>query len=555
MRKTGDIPSRAGGIRLHRWIFLPVIAVLGTVVLNDFVWDDELMFKYNPWLGDPSVWPDLLLRHYWHFSAILDESDLYWRPLLSSLFWFWGFLFGANAAAFHALSLLLHIISTLCLWLLLRELAEEEDNKPLASYVAAVFALHPLAMDTVSFATSMCDHIVAACAFGCVLIMHRHRTEKASTLALAGASALVLVACMSKESGVFLAAVPVVAFLLPPRTGFSPQKELARFAAAVMPVAVYLAARYGVLSTAVTRLPLPGPGQLIEAASMIFPAMLRMVIPWSGGHYIHVPLLQTWSAVAGTVTIVMCGALITLLARGKMRTRTASGALVFTLLFMLPAFLNTARENGVLFWPVRYMYVSLGGISIALFALFQSGAAPRGVRPRRIFPVMILFLAVLSFVRLAEFRTELDFWKAEISQGVARPEARIRLGYAYIHDSEWKKAREQFRLLLDAGNGEIARASRAHAMSGLCAVQVNMKKPSEAIKTCTDAYKLDSQRADALGYLARALAMTGNIKKADEIITLALREKVSPVYRTFLEETRLLVKSELKNMDKKERPE
>jgi len=540
---------------MHRWIFLPVIAVLGTVLLNDFVWDDELMFKYNPWLGDPSVWPELLLRRYWHFSAILDEADLYWRPLLSSLFWLWGFVFGADAAAFHALSLLLHAASTLCLWLLLRELGSGEDNGPLASYAAAVFALHPLAMDTLSFATSMCDHIVAACAFGCVLIMHRHRTGKTGTRALAVASALVLVACLSKESGVFLAAVPVVAFLLPPRTDFRLKKELARFAFTLIPVAVYLAARYGVLSTAGTRLPLPGPGQLIEAASMIFPAVFRMIIPWSGGHYIHVPLLQTWSAAAGTATIVLSGALITLLARGKTQRRTAAGALVFTLLFMLPAFLNTARENGMLFWPLRYMYVSLGGLSIALFALFQSGVKPRGVRPRRIFPVMILFLAVLSFVRLAEFRTELDFWEAEISQGVSRPEARIRLGYAYIHNSEWKKAGEQFRLLLDPGNGEIDRASRAHAMSGLCAVQLNMKKPLEAMKTCADTYKLDSRRADALGYLARAFAMTGNIKKADEIITLALEQKVSPVYRTFLQETQRLVKLELKNPEKKERPE
>ena len=105
-----------------------------------FVWDDVTLPKSTPlhtWSGLAQIWftPRGLIRHESH----------YW-PLLYTLFWLEHKLWGLAPFGYHLVNLLLHTGVVLLLWRLLLRL-----GVPGAWFAAAVFAVHPLHVESVAW--------------------------------------------------------------------------------------------------------------------------------------------------------------------------------------------------------------------------------------------------------------------------------------------------------------------------------------------------------------------------------------------------------------------
>ena len=105
-----------------------------------FVWDDVALPKSTPlhtWSGLAQIWftPRGLIRHEAH----------YW-PLLYTTFWLEHKLWGLTPLGYHLVNLLLHTGVVLLLWRLLRRL-----EVPGAWFAAAVFAVHPLHVESVAW--------------------------------------------------------------------------------------------------------------------------------------------------------------------------------------------------------------------------------------------------------------------------------------------------------------------------------------------------------------------------------------------------------------------
>ena len=125
---------------------LPVlVSYLPAMLWGDFVWDDLMMTR------TPAVREATGLRQIWLAPRQIQAEGHYW-PLVYTLFWLQHKLWGFNPAGYHVVNVLLHLANTLLLWQLLRRLAV-----PGAWVVAAVFAVHPVRVESVAWVIELKD--------------------------------------------------------------------------------------------------------------------------------------------------------------------------------------------------------------------------------------------------------------------------------------------------------------------------------------------------------------------------------------------------------------
>jgi hypothetical protein len=143
--KTESPPSyRENQHRILLALFLAasILVVYWNVQGFDFIdYDDNIYLFENPHLQTSLTWKTLK----W---AFLNHETGHWHPLtwLSHIF-DWR-LFGANAGGHHWTSLVLHILNTILLFTFLDRATGSLSR---SAFVAALFALHPLNVESVAW--------------------------------------------------------------------------------------------------------------------------------------------------------------------------------------------------------------------------------------------------------------------------------------------------------------------------------------------------------------------------------------------------------------------
>jgi hypothetical protein len=102
-----------------------------------YVWDDDKYVTDNPLVLEP----DGLYRMW--FS---QDSPSQYFPMVFTSFRLEHILWGLNPLGYHITNVILHIINAVLLWLLLRYL-----SIPAAWLIAAIFALHPVQVESVAW--------------------------------------------------------------------------------------------------------------------------------------------------------------------------------------------------------------------------------------------------------------------------------------------------------------------------------------------------------------------------------------------------------------------
>ncbi|TAK93880.1 MAG: tetratricopeptide repeat protein, partial [Verrucomicrobia bacterium] len=102
-----------------------------------FIWDDDRYVTHNPLLTSPDGW--------WRIWFSFDSPSQYF-PLTYSLLRVEHGFWGLDAAGYHWTNLLLHAVNAGLLWKFLERLAV-----PAAGFAAALFALHPVQVETVAW--------------------------------------------------------------------------------------------------------------------------------------------------------------------------------------------------------------------------------------------------------------------------------------------------------------------------------------------------------------------------------------------------------------------
>lgn len=112
---------------------------LPAMLWGGFVWDDSI------WLQSRAVTEWSGLGDIWAWPSRIHKEVHYW-PLTYTTFWLEHKIWGLEPAGYHVVNVLLHLLNTLLVWRLLLRLAV-----PGAWVVAAVFAVHPLHVESVAW--------------------------------------------------------------------------------------------------------------------------------------------------------------------------------------------------------------------------------------------------------------------------------------------------------------------------------------------------------------------------------------------------------------------
>jgi len=116
-----------------------VLAAYGPALRAGFIWDDDDYVTENPLLHTPDGFERIWLS--------MDAPSQYF-PLVYSTFRIEYGLWGLDPFGYHLINVLFHAASALLLWLLLRRLDISG-----AWFAAAVFALHPVHVESVAWIT------------------------------------------------------------------------------------------------------------------------------------------------------------------------------------------------------------------------------------------------------------------------------------------------------------------------------------------------------------------------------------------------------------------
>src|SRR5208283_3372706 len=129
-------------------LIIACLATYGRILGNDFVnYDDDRLITENNYIQTGFDARSVK----WAFT---NASLEYWHPLTwLSIMLEWR-LFGTNASFYHLVSLLLHIGAALFLFLFLNKATKRFWP---SAFVAALFALHPLRVESVAWASELKD--------------------------------------------------------------------------------------------------------------------------------------------------------------------------------------------------------------------------------------------------------------------------------------------------------------------------------------------------------------------------------------------------------------
>src|ERR1039457_3906667 len=132
-----------------------LLAYFPAILKGGFVWDDHVFVTDN-----------LLLRNMDGLQRIWFElgATTQYYPLTYSCLWLEYHFWGLHPLGYHLVNVLLHGLNVLLLFRILRRL-----EVPGAWLAAAIFALHPVQVETVAWITEHKNMLSGACYLGAAL--------------------------------------------------------------------------------------------------------------------------------------------------------------------------------------------------------------------------------------------------------------------------------------------------------------------------------------------------------------------------------------------------
>ena len=470
--------------------------VFGQTLGFDFVnYDDNDYVLKNAEVNAGLTWRGLL----WAFTQVHSAN---WHPLTWISHMLDCQLYGLHPAGHHLTNLLLHTATALSLFLVLRQMTGALWR---SAFVAAVFAIHPLRVESVAWIAERKD-VLSGLFFVWTIGAYAHFTRQPRPLLrYAFVLMLFVLGLMSKP---MLVTVPFVLLLLDywplQRTGLSPQRLilekipllLLAVASSIITLVAQRAASVSLLSAPLSsRIGNALISLAIYLRQFFWPSDLAAFYPWSNQNTASMPV-----ALSGALHILISA----LVFRFRGQRYLATGWLWY--LVMLAPVIGIVKV-GTQAHADRYTYLPQIGWCILLTWLAADLLKRRGALGGFAFAA-ILALAFVAREQAAVWRNSETLWTHSIAHTAAHPRAHVNLGEAFYEQGKLQAAAEQYAVALQLEPNE----STAHSALGVALLELG--RAEESIAHLEEALRLNPRDAEAHYNLGNSYLQTRRFESA-----------------------------------------
>ncbi len=539
-------------------LLLLAIAAHSSAFQAGFVWDDDDYVTANRMLRSM----DGLWRIWVEPGAVPQ-----YYPLTFTTLWVEHQWWGLAPRGYHVTNVLLHAIGAMLAWRVLRRLAV-----PGAWLAAALFAVHPVHVESVAWVSERKNVLSGALALGAALLWLRWALAADGRGRRADWMCALLLFAAALLSKTVVATLPVVLLVLVwwRRGGVGRRELLSLLPFLSLGIAAGLVTMWmerthvgarGVhwdLSFA-DRVLIAGRACWFYLASIVWPVQLTFVYP-------------RWSIDAGVwwQWLFPLAALLTAAALWALRGRIGVGAFVAAVVFVVvlgPAlgFIDV--------YPMRYSFVadhfqylaSLAPLTLAGVLLVRAG---RGTPP--IAAALVVVLAVLTWRQGLAYRDEETLWRDTLAKNPSAEMAWVNLGMLQqqagrlddalaSYDAALALAPDTADVYANRGTALAAQGrfddalasfatsvrldpTAAPAQNNLGNTLAAAGRRAEAVQAYEAALAIDPGYADAHGNLANVLVLEGRLDDARRHYELAIA--ADPDYAEALRNLGMLLASQ-----------
>jgi len=490
-----------------------VLFVFFPILKHQFVsWDDDGFLYLNPFFRGLG-WAQLR----WMFTTFHHGP---YQPIVWLSYAVDYLLWGMNPVGFHLTSLLLHAANAVLVFLLGRRLMRSADSEAsessltIAAAVAAlIFALHPLRVEPVAWATARRD-LMSGTFFLCALLSYL-RSPEAAPPWRRWTFVFYVLSLLAKPMGIGLPLVLLVLDVYPLRRGLQWREKLPYLFPAA--VAAALAWRGQVVTGAAASSEVFGPLQRVAQAAYAHAFYLAKTV-WPAGlapmyeHLLHfdpfAPLFLTAGALGLALAATAC----------VFRRRWPALWFGWLSYVVLLAPVLGGVKYGTQLVADRYSYLPCLAVSLLVGGLLLP--ALRRWPQRRVAMVAGVLLLALG----AASRRQLSYWRDSerlylrvLALDPHQATARNNLGLVLDAKGRTEEALEQYRLAL------ADRPRYAAARNNFGAVLLKSGRLGEAEVQFREALALDPSQSDPYDNLALISASRRRYDEAMELFAAALR--------------------------------
>jgi tetratricopeptide (TPR) repeat protein len=526
--------------RRHTTVFTRPLAIgLALVALNLLVFAQVRAFEFVNWDDPAYVTENIHVQQGLSWNsvkwALTTAHSPYWHPLTWLSHLLDVRLFALDAGSHHLTSLALHILNTLLLFGLLRRLTGHEWRSAL---VAAIFAVHPLHVESVAWVAERKDVLST---FFLLLSVGAYssyvRTPTRARYAVM--SALFVLALMSKPMVVTL---PVLLFLLDiwPLRRVAPGRERAGWMGLLIEKIPLLI--LSVAASVATVMVQHRVGAMASLAALSWTARLSNAMVGYGEYVLKTfwpanlaafyPFRDhPWVLVAAT-TVALFAVTVAASALRRRAPALLVGWLWFVIALLPVSGLLQAGEQRI---ADRFMYLPMIGLLIALAwgipELFEASTHndPARKRGRRTVLAVaaaggVLACAVAARAQTAHWRTSVDLWRHAVR---ATPDSYIayeNLAQALRERGELEESRATYERALSLAPAHSP-AYVAVIQNSLGLVLTRQGRQDDARARFEAAVAANPAFAEPHGNLGNALAAEGRFANAIEHYRIAITLK------------------------------
>jgi len=474
-----------------------------------FIWDDDSYVTRNPTLRD--------LHGLWRIWFDVTSTPQYY-PLVHTSFWLEYHAWGLNPLGFHLTNISLHAIGAVLLWRILVRL-----ELPGAWLAAAIFAVHPVEVESVAWITERKNVLSAVFYFAAALAYLRFvskRDEQNPKRVSVYFISLILFVCalLSKTVACSLpAALLLVRWWKRGRLSWRDVLPLIPFFAIGIGMGLLTAwlEQHHVQAqgaqwsyTFLERCLIAGHAICFYAAKFFWPAKLAFIYPrWNIDAHSFAQWLFSLSVVTIAITLWYA------------RWRVGRGPLVAMLFFIGSLFPALGFFN---VYPFRYSFVADHFQYLASIGLIALASAGLNRLPRLIGVLTILALAVLTWRQVSIYRDSDTLWRDTVTKSPTSWMAQNNFGALLLREGKENEGLEHYRraLELDPNQFEI--------YNNLGFTLLEMGRVRESLSSMEEAAELQPNNAAIQYNWSNALLQTGLTDEA--VVHLERAIEIDPTY-------------------------